>query len=48
VRRADKIVALHAGRIAEIGTHEQLLQNKGVYQRLHELQFWEPEEIAKQ
>jgi ATP-binding cassette, subfamily B, bacterial MsbA len=48
VRRADKIVALQAGRIAEIGTHEQLLQNKGVYQRLHELQFWEPEEIAKQ
>ena len=39
VRRADKIVVLDRGRIVETGTHEQLVQLGGVYQRLHELQF---------
>lgn len=41
VRRADKIVVLDQGRITEIGTHEQLVNRGGIYQRLHELQFLE-------
>ncbi|MBI3666234.1 MAG: ATP-binding cassette domain-containing protein [Acidobacteria bacterium] len=39
IRRADKIVVIEGGRIAEIGRHETLLQNGGLYRRLHELQF---------
>jgi subfamily B ATP-binding cassette protein MsbA len=39
IRRADKIVVLDRGRIAEIGTHEQLAAGGGIYQRLHELQY---------
>jgi len=39
VRRADKIVVLENGRVAEIGRHEVLLANGGVYRRLHEMQF---------
>jgi len=39
VRRADKIVVLDRGRIAETGTHEELVSRGGIYQRLYELQF---------
>lgn len=39
VRRADRIVVLEHGRIAEIGAHDQLISAGGVYQRLYELQF---------
>jgi ABC-type multidrug transport system fused ATPase/permease subunit len=39
IRRADKIVVLAKGRVREIGTHEDLVTQGGIYQRLHELQF---------
>jgi subfamily B ATP-binding cassette protein MsbA len=39
VRHADKIVVLHAGTIAEVGTHDELLARGGQYRRLYELQF---------
>ncbi len=39
VRRADRIVVLEAGRIADIGTHDDLLTRLGTYRRLYDLQF---------
>jgi len=39
IRRADKIVVLEKGLIREIGTHDELVNRGGIYQRLHELQF---------
>lgn len=39
IRAADRIVVFHKGRIAEQGTHDELIDHRGVYARLHELQF---------
>ena len=39
IRRADKIVVLDDGIIAETGTHQELLARSGTYARLYELQF---------
>jgi ABC-type multidrug transport system fused ATPase/permease subunit len=39
VRRADKIVVLHKGEVREVGTHAELLASRGIYYRLHELQY---------
>ena len=39
VRRADRIVVIENGTIADIGTHEDLMAKFGTYRRLYELQF---------
>ena len=39
VMRADRIVVVDGGLIAEMGTHEELLAQKGLYNRFHTLQM---------
>jgi subfamily B ATP-binding cassette protein MsbA len=39
VMKADRIVVMDAGKIVETGTHKELIQQKGHYQKLYELQF---------
>jgi subfamily B ATP-binding cassette protein MsbA len=39
VRRADRIVVIENGTIADVGAHEDLMTKLGTYRRLYELQF---------
>jgi subfamily B ATP-binding cassette protein MsbA len=39
VRRADRIVVLENGSIADIGPHDELIKKLGTYRRLYDLQF---------
>ena len=39
IRQAHRILVLHKGRVVEHGTQEDLLSRRGLYYRLHQLQF---------
>lgn len=42
IQRADRILVLHHGQVAEEGTHAELLARGGLYAKLHRLQFRDP------
>ena len=39
IQHADRIVVLHRGRVREIGTHTELMAQKGIYFRFYQLQY---------
>jgi len=41
IQEADRVLVLHHGRVAELGTHDELLARRDLYYRLHTLQFQE-------
>ncbi|HZU12893.1 MAG TPA: ABC transporter ATP-binding protein [Chloroflexota bacterium] len=43
IRHVDRILVLHKGRLVEEGTHEELLNRRGYYHRLYQLQYQEQE-----
>jgi ATP-binding cassette, subfamily B, multidrug efflux pump len=45
IQRCDKIVVMHKGRVREVGTHQQLLAQRGLYYKLYQLQY-KDQEIA--
>jgi subfamily B ATP-binding cassette protein MsbA len=46
IRRADKIIVIEDGTIAETGTHQELLARGGTYARLYEMQFADADDAA--
>ncbi|HKT23903.1 MAG TPA: ABC transporter ATP-binding protein [Terriglobales bacterium] len=43
VQRADKIIVMHKAHLREIGTHQQLLAQRGIYWKLYQLQYKDQE-----
>ena len=44
IRNADRIIVLHHGEVREMGSHAQLMDKRGIYHRLYQLQY-EREEL---
>jgi ATP-binding cassette subfamily B multidrug efflux pump len=47
VQRADKIIVMHKGQVREMGTHQQLLAQRGIYFKLYQLQYKDQEIAAR-
>jgi subfamily B ATP-binding cassette protein MsbA len=47
IRRADVILVIQDGEVAERGTHEQLVKKGGVYAELYQLQFGGGEAVGR-
>jgi ATP-binding cassette subfamily B protein len=45
IQRADKIIVMHKGQVREMGNHQQLLAQRGIYYKLYQLQY-KDQEIA--
>ena len=39
IQNSDRVLVLDEGRVAELGTHDELLQARGIYHTLHNFQF---------
>src|SRR5436305_4095590 len=46
IQRADKIIVMHKGQLREMGTHQELLAQRGIYFRLYQLQYKDQESPA--
>ena len=46
IQHADNIIVMHKGEICERGTHQELLQQNGIYKKLYEIQLQNAKEIA--
>ena len=40
IQNVDRIIVLHHGQIREVGTHAELLERRGIYHRLYQLQYF--------
>jgi ATP-binding cassette subfamily B multidrug efflux pump len=43
IQRADKIIVMHKGKVREMGTHQELLAQRGIYYKLYQLQYKDQE-----
>ena len=47
IQECDRILVLHHGVIRELGTHDELIAQRGIYYTLHELQFQDSQVAAE-
>jgi len=43
IQRADKIIVMHKGKVREMGSHQELLAQRGIYYKLYQLQYKDQE-----
>jgi ATP-binding cassette subfamily B protein len=43
IQKCDKIIVMHKGRIREMGAHQELLAQRGIYYKLYQLQYKDQE-----
>jgi ABC-type multidrug transport system fused ATPase/permease subunit len=48
VHRADSIIVMKDGKIAEQGTHQELLEYNGLYREIYDLQLRPQEEVMRE
>jgi subfamily B ATP-binding cassette protein MsbA len=48
IQRADRIIVIDNGRIVQMGTHQQLIEQGGLYEKLYKIQFqhYKPKQIT--
>ena len=39
IEKADRIIVLHRGKVREMGKHHELLQQRGIYYKLYQIQY---------
>ena len=47
IQECDRILVLHHGMVKELGTHDELIAQRGIYYTLHELQFQDSQAAAE-
>jgi ATP-binding cassette subfamily B protein len=46
IKGVDRIIVIHKGEIREMGTHQALLEKRGIYHKLYQLQYRDQETLA--
>jgi ATP-binding cassette subfamily B protein len=46
VQRAETILVMHKGQLREMGTHQELLAQRGLYWKLYQLQYKDQEQVS--
>ncbi|MGH8005959.1 MAG: ABC transporter ATP-binding protein [Candidatus Binatia bacterium] len=46
IQHADRILVMHKGKVREVGTHQELIAQRGIYWRLYQLQYSATAELS--
>ena len=47
IQKCDKILIMHKGRVREMGTHQELLAQRGWYYKLYQLKYMDQEIVVR-